>query len=250
MSWRSDPTPYRVVISEIMLQQTQVERVMKKFAPFMRRFPDWQTLAQSPTKDVLEEWSGLGYNRRALYLKRIAQIIASGRKEPDTLEKWRELPGIGPNTAGAILAFAFNRPVPFIETNIRAVFIHFFFRNSSKKIADHEILPFVQRALADKKIRANAREWYYALMDYGAHLKKQDINPSRRSAHHFKQKPFKGSNRELRSKILRLILRHRLNEAAILKKLAEYEPVQIAKNIADLVHEGFLTQKRSVYRIT
>ncbi|MEN9913198.1 MAG: hypothetical protein RLY66_606, partial [Candidatus Parcubacteria bacterium] len=148
MPWREDTRPYYVVISEIMLQQTQVDRVVKKFPSFITRFPDWRALAKASTADVLQEWSGLGYNRRALFLKRIAESITNSGKTskelPHTYDELRELPGIGPNTAGSILAFAFNIPHPFIETNIRSVFIHFFFpeiekregKKACKKISD------------------------------------------------------------------------------------------------------------------
>lgn len=257
MPWRTDHSPYAVVVSEIMLQQTQVDRVMKKFGPFMERFPDWQTLAKASTKEVLQEWSGLGYNRRVLYLKRIAEIITNGGKTkgvlPKTFEGLRKLPGIGPNTAGSILAFAFNIPRPFIETNIRSVFIHAFFpdvekkegKRACKKIHDDELMPFIEKTL-DKK---NPREWYYALMDYGAHLKKQLPNPSRQSAHHIRQSPFKGSNRELRGKILRTVMKKGASRQMILKRLKGYAPQAIMKNLNMLAREGFLKEKNGTYSI-
>lgn len=260
MPWREDITPYRVVISEMMLQQTQVSRVMKKFGSWMRRFPDWRTLARASTRDVLREWSGLGYNRRALYLKRIAETIVSnedysflldGRiNQPSNLAGMRlsELPGIGENTAGAILSFAYNIPCPFIETNIRSVFIHFFFpdvekkegHKARKKIRDAELMPFIEKALADKAIAKNPREWHYALMDYGSYLKSVSPNPSRRSARHVKQSPFRGSNRELRGKILRLATERSMDRKEIGRELdGEYPPARIRKAISDLTKEGF-----------
>ncbi|MBP6858354.1 MAG: A/G-specific adenine glycosylase [Candidatus Pacebacteria bacterium] len=257
MPWRADTRPYYVVVSEIMLQQTQVDRVMRKFDSFIARFPDWQTLAQASTRDVLQEWSGLGYNRRALYLKKIAEIITDNGKPsgtlPQTYDELRKLPGIGPNTAGSILAFAYNIPHPFIETNIRSVFIHFFFseiekregKKACKKISDEQIMPFIEKALSDPRNAKNPREWHYALMDYGALLKKTLPNPSRRSAHHVTQKPFKGSNRELRSRILKLVMEKPVKTTEIFAHFKKRKSNQekIHKNIDDLINEGFITQK-------
>lgn len=253
LPWRRRITPYRITVSEIMLQQTQVDRVKQKFGPFLEKFPDWQALARSSTRSVLEAWSGLGYNRRALYLKKIADIITDGGKRrgrlPQTAAELCRLPGIGENTAGAILAFARNRPEPFIETNIRSVFIHFFFKNPRNKVADSEIIPLLKRVLEDRKIRRRPRDWYYALMDYGSHLKRQSGNPSRRSAHHAKQKPFKGSNREMRSKILALLMRRRLSERAICRTVGGPAREQILKNLRDLSREGFISKRRGLYQI-
>ncbi len=257
MPWRTDHSTYAVVVSEIMLQQTQVSRVTAKFASFVRRFPDWKTLAKASTKDVISEWSGLGYNRRALYLKKIAEAITDrGTKRgmlPKTYEGLRELPGIGPNTAGSILAFAYNIPHPFIETNIRSVFIHHFFaeiekhegKKACKKIDDGEIMPLIQAALALPKNQKNPREWHYALMDYGADLKKRLPNPSRRSAHHVPQSSFKGSNRELRAKVLRLITKQDMTLAQICNHLNGCDPASIKKNLEAMRNEGFFIKKAS-----
>jgi len=265
MPWRSHITPYRIVVSEIMLQQTQVHRVIGKFESWMKRFPDWQTLAKASTKDVLTEWSGLGYNRRALFLKRIAETITDrGQTKgvlPKTIEELEKLPGIGPNTAGSIFAFAYNIPYPFIETNIRSVYIHHFFsdiekvegKKACKKIDDAEIFPFIEKSLtgATKKgfFKNNPREWYWALMDYGSYLKKQLPNPSRNSAHHVKQKAFKGSNRELRSKILKLIMKQISTSVTLEKQLKEYSREQIKKNLTSLVKEGFIVHKNNHFSL-
>lgn len=202
LPWRHGITPYRVVVSEIMLQQTQAPRVVRKFDPFMKKFPSFAALAKASTLEVLREWQGLGYNRRGLNLHRLAQIVMDKHKGklPKTYDELIDLPGIGPNTAGSILAFAFNIPRPFIETNIRSVYIHFFFpevekkegRKACKKIKDDQLFPFIIKTLLQKKNQANPREWYYALMDYGVHLKKTLPNPSRRSAHHVRQSALKG----------------------------------------------------------
>jgi A/G-specific adenine glycosylase len=277
MPWRDKPTPYYVVVSEIMLQQTQVSRVIEKFHSFTNKFPDWDALAKASVKEVLKEWSGLGYNRRALFLKRIAEKVAGtttlGAKIAQGSEysflrdtsysiypdKLLELPGIGPNTAGSILAFAFNQPVTFIETNIRSVYIHFFFpfvektegdqrivpteaRKARKKISDDQLLPLIEKTI-DKN---NPREWYWALMDYGSFLKSSLPNPSRRSSHHIKQKPFKGSNREMRSRILQTIMKSPGTYETLEKRLKEfkYAPADMLRNIDDMKREGFIVQKR------
>lgn len=237
-----------------MLQQTQVSRVLIKFPSFIKKFPDWKSLARASTKEILQEWSGLGYNRRALYLRRIAEeVMKMNGRFPKTFEELRKLPGIGPNTAGSILAFAYNIPSPFIETNIRSVYIHFFFpeieksegKKACKKISDDQLFPLIEKTLDTE----NPREWYYALMDYGADLKKRLPNPSRHSAHHIKQKPFKGSNRELRSKILKEIMKKSRTRSSLMAILKAYEPAAIEKNIDDLCKEGFLGRNGNKYAI-
>jgi A/G-specific adenine glycosylase len=263
MPWRTDTRPYFVVVSEIMLQQTQVHRVVNKFESFVKKFPDWKSLARTSTMDVLKEWSGLGYNRRALFLKRIAETITNSGKTagtlPNSFDELRALPGIGPNTAGSILAFAYNVPFPFIETNIRSVFIHFFFpeiekregKKACRKISDDQLMPFIEEALCDPKIKKNPREWYYALMDYGSMLKKTLPNPSRRSAHHVKQKPFKGSNRELRSRILKLMMEKARTEKQVVDyfKKEKVLPESVRKNVFELKKEGFISFKNEYYFI-
>ena len=249
MPWREHIDPYHVVVSEIMLQQTQVQRVMEKFPSFIRRFPTWRALALASTADVLSEWSGLGYNRRALYLKRIAEHITEGGATsgslPDTFDGLRALPGIGPNTAGSILAFAYNIPHPFIETNIRSVYIHFFFKNK-RKVHDSRLLPLIAKSLDTE----NPREWYYALMDYGTHLKKTMRNPSRTSAHHIKQSTFKGSNRELRAHILRMILVAPLSHKRLVLHLTKTHPKeQIELNLINLEKEGFIIRTQNIYSV-
>lgn len=247
LPWRHDTTPYRIVVSEIMLQQTQASRVAKKFDSFLKKFSDWNSLAKAPTIDVLKEWQGLGYNRRALNLQRLAQSING--MLPKTYAELLDLPGIGPNTAGSIMAFAWNLPHPFIETNIRTVFIHFFFKNKRGKVHDKKLMPLITEALLDKRNQKNPREWYYALMDYGCFLKQNEVNPSRRSAHHVKQSKFKGSNRELRSHILKLILKGAKTEEEIMKEFPDKKKVDVVRNIKDLDKEGFVEIKLDKYRI-
>ena len=201
--WRETTNSYHILVSEFMLQQTQVARVRAKYGLFVHEFPDFEALARADLRSVLRVWQGLGYNRRAIALKEIAtRLIRDHAGElPSTVDELIRLPGIGHATAGSILAFAFNKPAVFIETNIRRVFIHIFFQDRTD-IKDKEILPFVEVTVDQE----NPRHWYYALMDYGTMLKKQGTNPNRKSAHYAIQSPFETSDRQVRGAIIRILL--------------------------------------------
>lgn len=235
LPWRRTTDPYHILVSEVMLQQTQVSRVEKKYSEFLRAFPTVKKLAAAPTSEVLKVWQGMGYNRRALALKHAAEVIVRKHKgkvpsDPTLLEA---LPGIGHYTARAICAFAFNHPDAFIETNIRRVYIHHFFSGKSD-ISDNELLPLIEATL-DRK---DPRIWYSALMDYGATLPKTTINPNRRSKHYTKQKPFKGSTREVRGKIIRTLTEHGPQTLAALKR--EVASPLVADTMRTLTQEGFI----------
>lgn len=205
--WRQTTDPYKILVSEVMLQQTQTSRVAQKYEKFIEQFPDFSALAAASLREVLSAWQGLGYNRRALYLKKTAETVvhAWGGILPTDPEKLIKLPGIGKATAHAISAFAFHKPVSFIETNIRTVFIYFFFRRRRHAVPDAELLPYIEKALNQQ----NPREWYYALMDYGVMLKEKYPHLNKKSAHYKKQSPFVGSNRQLRGKMLKLLLKRK-----------------------------------------
>ena len=246
LPWRETTDPYRILVSEIMLQQTQVERVIEKYEAFISTFPDFHTLARAPLQEILRVWQGLGYNRRAISLKRTAETVVAIHagtlpSEPAELLK---LPGIGPYTAAAIATFAFNKPLVFIETNIRTVFIHFFFADQSE-VTDADIRPLVEQTLD----AAEPQSWYYALMDYGALLKQQYHNPNRRSAHYQKQTPFKGSNRELRGAILRaLTSESRLSERQLVQ-IVGADPERMKHALSQLQDEGFVKRSGSYFHI-
>jgi A/G-specific adenine glycosylase len=237
--WRETEDPYHILVAEVMLQQTQTDRVVEKYKEFIRAFPTIHLLSRAPLREVLRVWQGLGYNRRGLLLHRLAQVVAAdGGIIPDTTEGLIALPGIGRATAASISAFAFNKPVVFVETNIRTVFIQFFFYNR-EAITDDDLLPLVERTI-DKKY---PRRWYSALMDYGAMIKKRYPNPGRRSAHHQRQSRFEGSNRQLRGMIVRTLLEHsRLSLEEISERINKPED-EIQAALDGLVSEG-LVQKR------
>ena len=203
LPWRNTQDPYEVILSEIMLQQTQVARVMIRWEAFLKRFPTVDALAAASTSDVLEEWQGMGYNRRALALKRMADICSQeyGGAVPSDEAQLLALPGVGPSTAAGVRAFAFNIPGVYLETNVRTVFLHELFPNE-EGISDKAIRPLVEEACS----LDNPRGWYYALLDYGAHLKQTLPNPSRRSKEYTRQSKFEGSRRQKRAEIVRLVL--------------------------------------------
>lgn len=203
LPWRINTSPYSIFVSEFMLQQTQVPRVIEKYNQWMHIFPTIDDLANAEFTTILTYWQGLGYNRRALYIHKAAQYFQDKHHSqiPSTYEELLPTPGVGNATANAILAYAYNLPVVYIETNIRTVYIHHFFENRSD-VSDKELLPFIENALFTE----NPRQWYWALMDYGTHLKKEVGNISMRSKHYKKQSAFKGSLRQLRGQILKQIL--------------------------------------------
>jgi A/G-specific adenine glycosylase len=246
LPWRNTTDPYRILVSEIMLQQTQVERVKEKYSIFLELFPDVESLARASTEEVLAAWQGLGYNRRALALKNAAGEIVErfGGILPGDEKSLRCLPGIGPYTAAAILTFAFNRPVVMIETNIRRVFIHCFFKDQTG-VADEEILPLIEETLD----RENPREWYNALMDYGWYLGATIENPNRRSRHYQRQAPFEGSNRQIRGKILRLLIDTGEQRTEDLCRKLEIPVSAAGPVLKQLEDEGFIAWQGDRVRI-
>ena len=247
LPWRRTHDPYHILVSEMMLQQTQVERVIEKYDGFLEKFPHIQSLAKSRLNKVLSLWQGLGYNRRALLLHRAAQKAVkecNGSLPPDP-QILQQFPGIGPATAGAICAFSFNLPVVFIETNIRRVFIHFFFLHHTS-IHDDQLMPLISSTLDEK----NPRDWYYALMDYGTRLKKSSFNPNRRSAHYHRQSPFEGSNRQIRGTILRLLNQKKTQSKKDIIKAIGCDIKRIDKNLEQLTLEGFLIKKNDRFSIS
>ncbi|HOB18695.1 MAG TPA: A/G-specific adenine glycosylase [Candidatus Methanoculleus thermohydrogenotrophicum] len=244
LPWRRTTEPYHILVSEVMLQQTQVERVVLKYPEFLEQFPDLESLARAPRSEVLLAWQGLGYNRRAIALQKTARLVADeyGSNLPADVEMLATLPGIGRATAAAICAYAFNMPVVYIETNIRRIFIHFFFQDR-QGVRDDEILPLVEQTL----YRENPREWYGALMDYGTVLKKRTANPNRRSASYTRQSRFEGSDRQIRGKILALVLEEgSVTEEEVTARVSR-DTVRVRRILEDLKREGFIAESGGTY---
>ncbi|NJD37346.1 MAG: A/G-specific adenine glycosylase [Geobacter sp.] len=246
LPWRELATPYQILVSEVMLQQTQVDRVIPKYLAFIEKFPDPRTLADTPLPELLAAWQGLGYNRRALNLQRAARITAEqwGGNIPDDPQLLQQLPGIGPYTACAVCAFAFNRPLVFLETNIRAVLLHFFF-GGQQGVTDKQLLP-VAEAVLDRK---NPRNWYNALMDYGSDLKRRFPNPSRRSRHHTIQSRFEGSDRQVRGAVLRLLLEGRGLPVVTLQQELAVETGRLQRILAGMLRDGLIQDKQGIFLI-
>ncbi len=245
LPWRKTKNPYRILVSEIMLQQTQVDRVIPKYQSFLKKFPTVQSLADASLGDVLREWQGLGYNRRARMLHECAKIVVKEHKGkfPKTHEELVKLPGIGHYTAGAVMAFAYGESVPVIETNIRSVYIHHFC-NDETDVEDKEILKRVEKTL-DKE---NVREWYYALMDYGLYIKKEFGNPNSKSKHYAKQSKFEGSDRQIRGAILRALSAGEESRKMLHKKL-NFDYQRIDEQLEKLEREEMIVKGARAYKL-
>lgn len=246
MPWRGIDDPYAVLVSEVMLQQTQVARVLERYPRWLDAFPTVDALAAAPLEAVLDLWQGLGYNRRALALKRTADLVTehhAGVLPPDEAVL-RSLPGIGPATAAAILDYAFRIPAPFIETNVRAVFLHHFFADAAD-VPDRELMPLVEEAWD----RRDPRAWGYALMDYGSRLKQTVPNPSRASRHHVRQSRFEGSRRQKRARLLRAVLGAPGLPSEAYAAEAGIDPATAAALLDELACEGFLSRHADGWRV-
>jgi len=246
LPWRQTQNPYHILVSELMLQQTQVERVIPKYEAFIQQWPTVQALASAPQSAVVIAWQGLGYNRRARFLHQCAQVIVTKYAGvfPLTRKELEALPGIGPYTAGALLAFAQNAPVILIETNVRRVYLHHFFPTKDS-VPDADIYPYIEQTLPPQR----AREWYSALMDYGTYLKKTVSNPNQRSRHYSKQSTFKGSDREIRGAILKALTGSNLSILKLKQLLSELEGERIEPQLQALLKEGLVRQIGNGYSL-
>jgi len=246
LPWRRTKDPYKIAVSEVMLQQTQAGRVVEKYKEFLKAFPTVQDLSAGTLQQVLLLWSGLGYNRRARFLQQMAQAIVNDHKGmfPKTTEELLQLPGVGRYTAGAISAFAFNQPVTMIETNIRTVYLHHFFNDSSETVHDNAVLSLIAETLDQQ----NPRQWYWALMDYGSYLKSQGVKIHRNSTQYKKQKRFKGSVREVRGGIMKILTQKKATLAQLEKTLS-FEKIRLVEALHTLMQEQFITKKGTYYSI-
>ena len=252
-SWRETSDPYHILLSELMLQQTQTERAAPKYAAFIERWPDFNALSEAPFSEILILWKGLGYNRRAMALKQIALIAVRqyGGTLPRIYDELLKLPMVGSATASAVLAFSYNQPALYLETNIRRVLLHFFYQNE-EKVHDRELYKLLEAV----QVREDPKSWYYALMDYGVLLKKMVKNPNRRSAHYTKQPAFENSNRQIRGQILTVFTEKGLVSKKELYSFLNFPQENINKCLSALQKEGFVIPLESeaaepemVYRI-
>lgn len=245
MPWRKDIRPYYILVSEIMLQQTQATRVIPTFEAFIARFPTADVLANASFSDVLKLWIGLGYNRRARYLYLAAQKIQSehGGVIPADIAALKLLPGVGTNTAGAIMVYAFNQPCIFIETNVRAVYFHCFF-DAEEKVSDAQLVPLIEETL-DKE---HPREFYWALMDYGSWLKQTKGRAmNRQSLHYKKQSQFEGSIREVRGQIIRML--GEADQTLLDLRQSTQPDERFTPALEGLMRDGLVVKTDSVYHL-
>lgn len=235
MPWRQNTDPYFVLVSELMLQQTQVERVIPKFELFISRFPSVNDLAQASLAEVLQLWSGLGYNRRAKFLHEAAKMIVKDFDGtfPSTQNDLMTLPGVGKNTAGALLAYAFNQPAIFIETNVRTVYFYHFF-DARTEVSDAELQLIIEQTIDQE----HPREWYWAIMDYGSYLKRNGAGQLTKSKHYKKQSPLKGSVREVRGLIIKALAKNDMTDSELRTQLAADGRYQ--KALAGLIADGLV----------
>ncbi len=231
---------YKIFVSELMLQQTQVARVIPKFQVFLAQFPTAASLAAAKLGDVLRAWQGLGYNRRAKFLWQAVQQLQQSRVAPNTAEELIKLPGVGENTAGALVAYVYNQPSVFVETNIRTAYIYHFTRDG-QIVSDNFIRDLVSQTLDHE----HPREWYWALMDYGAWLKTQVRNVSQ-SKTYTKQSAFHGSKRQVRGVIVRLLSAGPMTKKALEKNVVD---TRLEAVLDELVSEGLVRHKANTYSL-
>lgn len=235
--WRKNITPYRVLVSEVMLQQTQSARVIPKFEAWLWKYPTLSALSKASLSDILKLWQGLGYHRRA---KALLDIAKSVKSLPVKYEELLRLKSIGPYTASAIMAFAYDEfPEYLLETNIRTALIEAFHQGETN-IHDGALYDDLARLTKNRTVRkAGARTWYYAFMDYGVHLKSFRISHNEKSAHHAKQSPYEGSLRQLRAKML-FAIAHK-------EKLPDDD--RGASVIEGLLRDGYIVKSGRGFRI-
>jgi A/G-specific adenine glycosylase len=235
LPWRKNITAYKILVSEVMLQQTQVSRVIDKFRLWNKAFPTLRKLRDASLTEVLLLWQGLGYQRRAKALMNIAKACEQLPKE---YEELLMLPGVGPYTASAICAFAYDRfSHPVLETNIRTVLIEFF-HQGEEGVHDGFLYDDLARLESYDVVRSlGARHFYYALMDFGAYLKREGISHNRKSKHYTVQSAYKGSFRELRAKVL----------FAITKGEPLPEDERIDEVLTVLEKENYIEKKKGRY---
>lgn len=243
LPWRRDPSPYNVLVSEIMLQQTQVSRVVPKFKEFIEIFPTIESLANSKTKQLLQIWSGLGYNRRAIWLKEAAQQIVEKGEFPNSVKELQDLKGVGPYTSRSVLIFGFNRDLAAVDTNIRRVLIASGFADET--MSDNQLQPIAESVL----LRGRSRDWHNALMDYGSQVltsSSTGISPTST------QPCYEGSSRQVRGAVIRALTEtNELGLGDLMLLLdCDLEESELKSIMSQLMVDGLVEQVRGdIYRI-
>lgn len=241
LPWRKTEDPYAILVSEIMLQQTQVPRVIEKYKAWIRRFPTHFGFSSSRYADNFAVLTGLGYNRRALYLKQCADEIVKIRHFSHNTRSTQKLPGIGPHTSQSICVFVCDQPHPLIETNVRTIYIHHFFADKTSCWWWWIIATCCRLYGSD-----NPRKWFNALMDYGTFLKEQMPNPSRKSTGYVKQSP-RTVLCEVRGWILKQ-LSTKLEITSMRLKLVLVLMIPVSQRpFLGLVKDGLITDNNQLY---
>jgi A/G-specific adenine glycosylase len=238
--WRQTTDPYKILVSEIMLQQTQASRVVEKYNEFINKYPSLENLASATGAQVLKIWSGLGYNRRALWLLEASKEIMEMKQFPKTSKDLEELKGIGPYTSRAILIFAFNKDVATVDTNIRRIFIHEGF--AIEETTDEELFTIANRLLP----KGQSRDWHNALMDYGAEkitAKKTGIRPPS------KQSSFKNSSRMFRGAIVKYLIKNsNVNDQKIANE-CQIPKEELDDILSSLIKDGLIVRSGTKYSL-
>lgn len=232
--WRETQDPYRVMVAEFMLQQTQAERVVPKYIEFLKAFPSMESLAGARKRDVLKHWLGLGYNRRALWLQEACERILSLGEFPRSHEELRQFRGIGSYTSRSILIFAFNVDLAAVDTNVRRVLIHEGF--VTPDLGERALLRVAELLVP----KGRSRDWHNALMDYGA-MEVTSRTTGIRAKN--RQLRFKGSVREVRGRLLRSVVKQGVVEVDHISKEWNVPREVLDKAIRGLLNEGILLEE-------
>jgi A/G-specific adenine glycosylase len=265
LPWRKTYDPYHILVSEVMLQQTQVDRVVTKYTQFLDEFPTVTALAKASTADVIRAWAGLGYNRRALFLQRTAVVILEKHNNifPKNIHALLELPGIGEYTARAILSFAFDVPVAVMDTNHRKFYSRVF--GHKKMLTDKELLVFAQefvntivqlQMLFSKKDATCSVVYYWnqALMDFMSAVAKKNTHPLvqdfilnypeiPKKKQKKKTVKFRDTDRYYRGRIIALLReKESVRLATVQKQFDDISPERFQKIIAGLEKDGLIKQ--------
>lgn len=238
--WRQTTDPYHIMVSEFMLQQTQTGRVVPKYEAFIERFPTLESLATAENRDVLELWSGLGYNRRAIWLKEAAQTIHPLGEFPKTPKELKKIKGIGDYTSRAILIFTYNQDIATVDTNIRRIFIHEGF--ASQETSDKELFQIAEKLLPHGK----SKEYHSALMDYGNTIltsAKTKIKPKT------VQGKFAGSNRQYRGRIVKYLTGHLMGTKAEIIKNCQVPEEKIDQILSKLEKDGLIKKEKESFTL-